>query len=84
MEYNFETFLPNYLTKMRFLNCFELVPSIPLDRHPTTYGAKHFQLHTRTHTHTQTPIHKSLRYTLKDNIVNFFSDHINFTRKCAQ
>ena len=32
----FETFFLNSLTKIRFLNCFELVPSIPPDRHPTT------------------------------------------------
>ena len=30
----FETFLLNGTTKLSFLNRFEQVPSIPLDRHP--------------------------------------------------
>ena len=40
----FETFLLNGSTKLTFLNCFELVPPRPLDRHPTSHRLKHFQI----------------------------------------
>ena len=40
----FETFLLIGSTKLRLLNCFELVPSRPLDRHPTSHQLKHFQI----------------------------------------
>ena len=36
----FETFFLNGLRKLRFINCFELAPPRPLDRHPTTYMVK--------------------------------------------